>query len=453
MRVRVVVHPPLPEQRFWYGFDTNSQSSVGLVKERLLKELAANFSSSRRRIRPELLRLELDGFELVDSSPSQLVLQDGDLVEVKIVDETSRLTSKRKIAPDSDAEDHTSKEQQSKRARLKTASERPKKAEYTTTPSSESESDDTNSSDTNTESSSSSSSSDEDSETDTDSTSSDSSSLSEASSLGSAPSVHGVKTQATRKLLPNKAAKGATRSTPPKPRLAQPAHSADPRPSVPPGQGKHSTHERNRRRRIARKAKADAASSLIPLQDSPSVPNGNASNPGANYSGEIRPSTAPQLTSTPLMMTGLKTSNKRKGFKDRLDGRTPEKIVFAAAGQPARTPSRVALPDLVPPSEQPNRPPNLVITSVDVESHLWNSQSTPRRNENGVGIPRTRSHPHDGTYNDTPILDYGIDEDAPKKTSTGLGVEQWNAAELAWDRLPQVNGLEDLGNDSTVAWK
>lgn len=173
------------------------------------------------------------------------------------------------------------------------------------------------------------------------------------------------------------------------------------KPHVPPGQGKQSTQERNRRRRLARqhqraavRAEADrgtssAGGNQIPSNDATVVsvdePLSSAVAPARSSASEI---SAPPKSMRDgggggeLMMTSLKNSNKRKGFKDRQAGRRPERIVFEDLGPGAtttpstpavsRSQSRTNLPRLIPPSERTDLPHNLFVTSVDVEADLWN---------------------------------------------------------------------------------
>ena len=103
------------------------------------------------------------------------------------------------------------------------------------------------------------------------------------------------------------------------------------------------------------------------------IPLGNHSKTGA-------PEVIPQTTVggngefLDLTMGSLSNKNKRKGFKNAMGKEVPPKIIFSEQGDQNTNTSG---PRLVPPSEKQEEgllPPNIFVTSVDVEEGLWPSK-------------------------------------------------------------------------------
>lgn len=75
MRIRVVTHHPLKPLKAWFGIPNDL--TIANLKERLHGELppltSQNIASQ--------VTLQLDGYDLLDSSTCGLVLAEGDIVE------------------------------------------------------------------------------------------------------------------------------------------------------------------------------------------------------------------------------------------------------------------------------------------------------------------------------------------------------------------------------------
>ncbi|KAG8995774.1 hypothetical protein FRB93_001056 [Tulasnella sp. JGI-2019a] len=497
------------------------------------------------------LMLELDGFELLDDSTVESVVQNGDIIDISIQKQSEYavpLKGKRKT-PESVAQEQP--EARPKKKAKSTTVVRPslpsplhliasshgppdqpvRSFKPATTPTSKAKSMNSDSDSDSDSSSSSSSDSDLDEESSSSEGSSSSSSSGSSSSLSSsassssdsAPSIKGSK-QATKSKTVNKKQIIPQRSHATHQNTPGTAVKDRPqaKPPVPPGQGKHSTQERNRRRRLARQHQR-IAGGAAPIEvdevdtDTPTVASLIAPVVAQDEHEPLHDTTAtiiknnfPQIQrdisgrggerAGELMMTSLKNSNKRKGFKERQAGRKPERIVFAD-GAPApldlgapstptlsRSQSRnnLQLPRLVPPSERTDLPHNLLVTSVDVEADLWNengkrkgAKGTPKsgskarhdsnqhqNNRNGMTSSKqgyldpTRYYISGGGsgsagYVDEDItLDYGEDEQqvalalANLATSTNGhswatiavagDVANWSAIEKSWSKLPLV---------------
>lgn len=244
--------------------------------------------------------------------------------------------------------------------------------------------------------------------------------------------------------------------------------------TVPPGQGKPATKDRNRRRRIARKFKSGEATSSEAegtkiLSSQPEIK--------ASGSGKPKPTTdasseTPRVVNQqPLMMMSLKNSNKRKGYKDRLNGAQPTKLVFGSSQQAEPEASPLPTPALVPPSQRSSLPSNIVVTSIDVEADLWGQ---PKRRPGG-GQKDNRSNGHqstgrkngyldpsqyypNGTANtgdDADVeLDYGTADDIlPTTKSTPVGPVNWNAIRTNFKNLSVVAYPATLSPGSIVCWE
>jgi hypothetical protein len=181
---------------------------------------------------------------------------------------------------------------------------------------------------------------------------------------------------------------------------------------VPPGQGKPSTHNRNRRRRLLRAA----------LRHPSSLPDANPSlqaNEPYNELDHVSPTQPPSNTAAQSLPSySLRNKNKRRGFKLAMASLTPKRIDFkdsnvvlslstSAHPQPRESfsqgptigmtllddtssiPEPQSLPtsndpikktvkprvtaELVPPSRRKDLPANIIVTMVNVESDMWNN--------------------------------------------------------------------------------
>lgn len=249
--------------------------------------------------------------------------------------------------------------------------------------------------------------------------------------------------------------------------------------TVPPGQGKPSTKDRNRRRRIARKFKAGEATSSDAEGNKilSSLPETPAS--GSTKSSKSKPTTSPidatprVVNQQPLMMMSLKNSNKRKGYKDRLNGAQPTKLVFGSSQEVEPEASSLPIPALVPPSQRSSLPSNIVVTSIDVEADLWGQpkrrpgggqkdnrpnghQATGKGKKNGYLDPY-QYYPN-GTSNagdDADVeLDYGTADDVlPPTTKSTPGSVDWTTIRTNFANLSVVEYPATLNPGSIVCWE
>ncbi|KAG8888471.1 hypothetical protein FRB98_007600 [Tulasnella sp. 332] len=446
MRIRIATRGPLPPLKAWYGIDPSTvlNKPIAALKLDLISDLAHIFSSVTENF---WLVLELDGFELLDESMVGSVVKDDDLIDItvseatKLPKETQPTLGKRKMSEMSEAGEQVgptpvkrpkpifaiSGSKISAAALVPPTSwaSKPMPAKSSipsVVPSSDSDSE----SGSNSDSSSDASSSDEESSNSSsgESFSSSNSSSGSSSSSSSTPSVKSNKHSAhvKERIIPQRShTQHQLQQDFLKPLLRE----LPEKPHVPPGQGKQSTRERNRRRRLARQhqragagIEADAGGSNTNVDSIHPKYSTIVSIDELNTSAEAPAQfSLPQAVTPPsgskkdgggggeLMMTSLKNSNKRKGFKDRQAGRHPERIVFDDSGANAaivpptlalsRFKSQPNLPQLIPPSERTDLPRNLFVTSVDVEADLWNGKGA-KSNKNGKKSAKTGGG---GTWN------------------------------------------------------
>lgn len=209
-----------------------------------------------------------------------------------------------------------------------------------------------------------------------------------------------------------------------------------------------------------------------------------------------RPDATATLTTKPaapaFMMASLSNKNKRRGFKQAMTSALPKKIIFSAeedetsthdadveefeepslpfSSAPAvdiRTAAPNLFPRLIPPSElqeQGKLPPNMFVTSIDVEEGMYPSREKTNK----------KKHKHDD--NDAYLdevqemeqveLDYGAEdtittqrdvESAISKiannTARDVSEQDWSAVEAKWDSLPKVTNESQVQRGSLVGWK
>ncbi|KAG6334277.1 hypothetical protein ID866_4817 [Astraeus odoratus] len=281
-------------------------------------------------------------------------------------------------------------------------------------------------------------------------------------------------------------------------------------PHVPPGFGKPQTQARNRRRRIKRLHDREATAVAVagPVSGANAVtyaPDNEIEVPAHSIGDhDSQQSQTPNDSGTPdplltLPSLSLRNKNKAKNFRLLLGKPLPAKIIFADDGSPQAGPSSDVLrpppvdvkqetsistrstveprqaprnlPPLVPPSERSSLPPNLFVTSVDVEAGLWRPKKKRKTRdaiEYGAGLP---DHGHfvstvaDGDAEASIILDYGDSEDpvhAQQERPQCQGNTRFTDADInrleqsanvSWTALPKITHDVTLEVGDVVAYK
>ena len=205
---------------------------------------------------------------------------------------------------------------------------------------------------------------------------------------------------------------------------------------MPPGLGKPTTHSRNIRRRKKLQYERDA---VVRDPDDPTV--GVNAIPLGNHNRTEVPEVTHQTTVgshgefADLTMASLSNKNKRKGFKNAMGKEVPSKIVFSEQVDSNTNTNgwvQTSAPRLVPPSEKQEKgllPPNVFVTSVDVEEGL-----RPSKKSKSV------------ISNDTRRLD------TPPVGRAAGGIDR-TATEAEWDSLGLVSSATGLSTGTVVAWK
>lgn len=204
---------------------------------------------------------------------------------------------------------------------------------------------------------------------------------------------------------------------------------------MPPGKGKPATHSRNirRRRKLQHERNATIRNPDDPTVGVNAIPLGNHNRTEVQ---EVTPQTivGDDGEFADLTMGSLSNKNKRKGFKNAMGKEVPSKIIFSERVDPnTNTNGRVEAPAtrLVPPSEKQEKgllPPNVFVTSVDVEEAL-----RPREKSKSV------------------IPDIGRLE-APAMGRTAEEFDR-TAIEAKWDSLGLVGSVTGLPTGTIVGWK
>ncbi len=180
-------------------------------------------------------------------------------------------------------------------------------------------------------------------------------------------------------------------------------------------------------------------------------------------------------------MASLSNKNKRKGFKQSMSAPLPKKIIFEGGEVPdteAVLPFTSApnaevtatapnlFPRLIPPSEKQENgqlPPNLFVTSIDVEEGMH----PPRRKKN-----KQRPDPHVGEAQevDRVILDYGESGDTIStqreqfnEYTAALAIQyakgslapdlDWSFIDGNWETMPKVTSTSLLQRGILLGWK
>ncbi|KAH7930316.1 hypothetical protein BV22DRAFT_1028542 [Leucogyrophana mollusca] len=422
MRIRVSLVHPFPVFKAWVPVD--GADSIQTV-EHLKNDLCSRLAVLRDlRVKSRELILLVDEFELLDDSPISIV-RDGDLVCVKKkVPETGPSVAQGVSSGLNDLK---------RKRRSPTPSES----------SSETSSSSSESSDTSSESSTSDSSSSESSSSDSDSDSGDSSIL-------PAPNpVHSLRKHSPI-VTPQKAQQAAS--------------------FVPPGYGKQSTRSRNLRRRRKRQYdKEDPGQPAPPAKTS--AANAVALGDKSTTTSSPEPLVDEGENIEPhLMMMSFRNKNKRKGFKQSMTKVLPAKIIFSELAKevgemPVPSSQSAGLsvvaetstqppPRLIPPSERKHLPPNLFVTSVDVEEGMKHSKKKRKTHQQEDGPER----PYGAGYADDTVLDYGHAQepelaqtyDAHKASEEEF---QITAIEKKWNSYAKVTDKSQLRSGSVVGWK
>jgi len=199
--------------------------------------------------------------------------------------------------------------------------------------------------------------------------------------------------------------------------------------------GKPATHSRNIRRRRKLQHEQSAA---VRDPDDPTV--GVNAIPLGSHSSIGDPEASAQTIVgvhgefTDLTMGSLSNKNKKRGFKNAMGKEVPPKIIFSE-----QVDSNTALngrvqapaPRLVPPSEKQENgllPPNVFVTSVDVEEGL-----------------RPNKKPK-------PIIAETKPSETPLVGCTAGEIDR-TAIQARWDSLALVSSVTGLPTGTIVGWK
>ena len=202
------------------------------------------------------------------------------------------------------------------------------------------------------------------------------------------------------------------------------------------------------------------------------------------------------ITQKQVMMGSLRNKNKKKGFKQSMAAPIPSKITFTsntmASGSQEQqrssstlmdglsTSSEAIQPRLIPPSEIQELgqlPSNVFVTSVDVESEMWNehpsSQKKQRKKKKNLNGERY-SAPNDssqmegiasenGRFDDAddsslmlPYFDTDVQTATQLSADTALEASRlfnWDRAEKLWKDCVVLDKLEQLVVGCLVGWK
>ena len=244
---------------------------------------------------------------------------------------------------------------------------------------------------------------------------------------------------------------------------------------MPPGYGKPQTRSRNIRRRKKRQYEREADDMQAPVSIIP-IASPNAVPLGSKPSLSTPPLPAESLSRPePIAMMSLSNKNKRRGFKRSMAESRPNRIVFDTedstpiAASPvsglSRPASRSHLPRLIPPSEKQDLgllPPNLFVTSVDVEAGLWPRREhanddagqnghaeRPRRAKRRKIAPEKEYDEGNQVSQDT-ALPY--DDESAAAMGAAEDVD-WDGVERRWATLTKVVRGANMSPGCLVGWK
>lgn len=184
--------------------------------------------------------------------------------------------------------------------------------------------------------------------------------------------------------------------------------------TVPPGQGKRSTQQRNlrrRRKKLATKGLDANQSEIEEEHNSQSAPMGSFDTGGLD----------PLSIS---MLSNLSNANKKRGFKQTMTGVTPKHSYFMNGNATSSSPTK--LNRIIPPSERTDLPRNMIVTSVDVEADLWGSVG--HRNSSSKSLAPTAG------------------------ASTRQVTFDWATVESNWEKYAIIS-QSDITLNATILWK
>jgi len=293
---------------------------------------------------------------------------------------------------------------------------------------------------------------------------------------------------------------------------------------VPPGYGKPATHSRNQRRRKRRemlklvgeapspetqppngasdvnslplgRKKIDKpqkqATQTISMQDN-NEPTEALVLPGDQ--DQVASSGEPvYMTPDQLMMGNLRNKNKKKGFKLSMANPIPQKIIFnepltsphdrqmdvdvdldADVDEPGPSAYVKYQPRLIPPSEiqeQGGLPPNMFVTSVDVEAGMWDevtsnntSSKSKSKRKNKKKQMQEQEQEQDEWYDHAHAETQYLEADADVTLSYddddgGAGADaqntqfDWDKAEKTWEKAKSITDETSLNPGTIVGWK
>lgn len=195
--------------------------------------------------------------------------------------------------------------------------------------------------------------------------------------------------------------------------------------------GKPATHSRNirRRRKLQHERNATIRNADDPTAGVNAIPLGNRNRT------EVRGVTPQTIVGgdgdfADVTVGSLSNKNKRKGFKNAMGKEVPPKIIFSEQVDPnANVDGQVqaSAPRLIPPSEKQEKgllPPNVFVTSVDVEEGL-------RPNKKSKSA---------------------ISNTKPPAGRTASEIDR-TVIEAGWDSLGLVSSVTELPTGTIVGWK
>jgi len=208
------------------------------------------------------------------------------------------------------------------------------------------------------------------------------------------------------------------------------------------------------------------------------------------------------ITPDQVMMGSLRNKNKKRGFKQSMARPIPRKIVFSGAGgqqdlngaapavmeevvKPSGEPIGTLTgaesdrqtafatqlpPRLIPPSELQELgrlPPNVFVTSVDVEEGMWGSSTRSKKDKKRKRKDQEEygHRYHDGFDGEQNPwvggLTYGGDEftygnggvDPRAPSTSAVELVDWAEAEKVWDASPVLENPDELTVGALVGWK
>lgn len=184
-------------------------------------------------------------------------------------------------------------------------------------------------------------------------------------------------------------------------------------------------------------------------------------------------------------MGSLRNKNKKKGFKGSMKGPVIRKITFSdgigqeqlGVSDPASNDVSQNVADhqiletaeplrrLIPPSELQDScqlPPNVFVTSVDVEEHIWDSYDSPRKKKRKC----RRGNNDDDEYRveegwergrdqacNAELSSYGDGAQAEGEASVTSNDLVWNKAEKIWETLTPIQSIQHLTEGVVLGWK